>query len=177
MGLRHHHYERVHVGSHQESYQDRYACGETCSTSPSYTTCSSNSNGTARCTKHGGTRSCSTKYCYRTAYRTVQDYRDVSRQQLWFAWKVWDWGYNRTVSRSGFTHATAWPTESELKAWLGDGERERSRRLASYKVTFTELGTGEAHFIRPDEAGFLSYAVGDRHRLRVNNAGSVEVLQ
>lgn len=176
LGLRHHHYDRVHVGSHRESYSESYACGENCSTSPSYTTCSSNGNGTARCTKHGGTRSCSTKYCSRTAYRTVQDYRDVSRQQMWFMWKAWDWAYDRTVTRSGFTHATAWPTDGELTAWLADGEKERCARQASYKVTFAELKGGEAHFIRPTASEFERYDLGQRYQLKVNNVGSVEVL-
>lgn len=175
-GLRHHHYDRVHVGSHRESYSESYACGETCSTSPSYTTCSSNGNGTARCTKHGGNRSCSTKYCSRTAYRTVQDYQDVSRSQVWYAWKAWDWGHDRTITRSGFTHATTWPAESELQAWLSDGEKERSSRQASYKVTFSDVKDGETHFIRPSAAEFQTYDLGERYRLKVNNAGSVEVL-
>ncbi len=177
LGLRHHHYDRVHVGSHQEAYQDSYACGENCSTSPSYTTCSSNGNGTARCTKHGGTRSCSTKYCTRTAYRTVQDYRNVSRTQLWYAWKAWDWAYNRTISRSGFTHVTTWPSDDEIRqAWLAGGEKERSSRQASYKVTFADLKDGETYFIRPSASAFESYDLGERYRLKVNALGSVEVL-
>lgn len=176
-GLRHHHYDRVHVGSHRESYSESYACGETCSTSPSYTTCSSNGNGTARCTKHGGNRSCSTKYCSRTAYRTVQDYENVSRSQVWYAWKAWDWAHERTVTRSGFSHATTWPAESELQAWLSDGEKERSSRQASYKVTFSDVKDGETHFIRPNAAEFQTYDLGERYRLKVNNAGSVEVLR
>jgi hypothetical protein len=176
LGLRHHHYERVHVGSHREPYQDRYACGENCSVTPTYTTCSSNGNGTARCTKHGGYRTCSTKYCYRTESRIVQDYRDVSRQQVWFMWKAWDWAYNRTVSRSGFTRDTTWPSDKELRAWLADGEKERSARQASYKVTFAEVNDGETHFIRPTAAAFGSYDLGERYRLKVNRVGSVEVL-
>ncbi len=176
LGMRHHHYDRVHVGSHREPYQDRYACGQDCSTSPSYTTCSSNSNGTARCTKHGGTRSCSTKYCYRTEYRTVQDYENVSRKQMWFMWKAWDWAYHRTVSRSGFTHDTTWPKESDLTAWLADGERERSSRHASYKITFTDLKDGDTYFIRPNETQFAAYDMRERFKLKVNNAGSVEVM-
>lgn len=175
-GLRHHHYDRVHVGSHRESYSESYACGETCSTSPSYTTCSSNGNGTARCTKHGGNRSCSTKYCSRTAYRTVQDYENVSRSQVWYAWRAWDWSHERTVTRSGFTHATTWPAEGELQAWLSEGEKERSSRQASYKVTFSDVKDGETHFIRPSAAEFQTYDLGERYRLKVNNAGSVEVL-
>lgn len=176
LGMRHHHYDRVHVGSHQESYQDRYACGETCTTNPSYTTCSSNGNGTARCTKHGGGQSCSTKYCTRTAYRTVQDYQDVSRSQMWFGWRSWGWGYNRTVTRQGSTNP-AWPTADDLKPQsIGSGESERGARRSSYKITFRE-DDGDTHDIEPKtEAEFLKYPRGSTVKLRVNNAGSVEVL-
>lgn len=176
LGLRHHHYEHVHVGSHSESYQERYACGETCSTSPSYTTCSSSGNGTARCTKHGGSKSCSTKYCSRTAYRTVQDYRDEPRYQMWFGWKSWGWAYNRTVQRSGSINPI-WPTDTELTpARIGDGERERSAREASYKVTFRD-DDGETYDIKPKTVTeFLQYPTGKSVQLKVNHAGSVEVL-
>lgn len=176
LGMRHHHYDRVHVGSHQETYSEGYACGQNCTTVAGSTSCRSNSNGSATCTTSPSRQSCSTKYCSRTAYRTVQDYRDVSRQKMWFAWKAWDWSYNRTVSRSGFTHETAWPRESDLKAWLGDGEKERRSRQASYKVTFADLKDGETYFIRPSAESFQAYDLGERHRLKVNNAGSVEVL-
>jgi hypothetical protein len=178
LGLRHHHYEHVHVGSHRESYQDRYACGETCSTSPSYTTCSSNGNGTARCSKHGGSKSCSTKYCSRTAYRTVQDYEDVSRQQIWYAWKIWEWGYNRTITRSGTTSTTTWPLDEELRpARISDGEHERSSREASYKVTFKNVSDDDTYSIEPKTLGaFQDYSAGQSVKLKVTHAGSVEVL-
>jgi hypothetical protein len=176
LGSRVHHYDHVHVGSHQESYRDSYTCGETCSTSPSYTTCSSNGNGTARCTKHGGNRSCSPKYCSRTAYRTVQDYRDEPRYQMWFGWRSWGWAYNRTVSRSGVTNPI-WPSDAELRPErIGDGERERSDRQSSYKVTFRE-DDGDTHDIEPKSAAeFLQYPSGKSVRLKVNHVGSVEVL-
>lgn len=175
LGMRHHHYDRVHVGSHQESYQDRYACGETCTTSSSRTSCRSNSNGTATCTTTPGTRSCSTKYCTRTAYRTVQDYKNVSREQMWFGWKVWGWETHRTIPRSGSTLETAWPTEAELRAPLGAGEQERSRRQASYRVTFSE--DDDTHHIRPESLSeFQRYPVGKSVRLKVSPIGSVEVL-
>jgi hypothetical protein len=178
LGLRHHHYEHVHVGSHRESYQDQYACGETCSTSPSYTTCSSNGNGTARCTKHGGSKSCSTKYCYRTAYRTVQDYEDVSRQQIWYAWKVWEWGYNRTITRSGTTSTTTWPLDEELRpAHISDGEKERSSREASYKVTFKDVSDDDTYSIAPKTLeAFQEYSSGQSVKLKVTRAGGIEVL-
>jgi len=178
LGLRHHHYEHVHVGSHRESYQDRYACGENCSTSPSYTTCSPNGNGTARCSKHGGSKSCSTKYCYRTAYRTIQDYEDVSRKQIWYAWKIWEWGYNRTITRSGITSTTTWPLDAELRpARISDGEQERSSREASYKVMFKSVSDNDTYSIEPKTLGeFQGYSSGEGVKLKVTRAGSVEVL-
>jgi hypothetical protein len=176
LGMRHHHYDRVHVGSHREPYSESYACGQTCTTIPGSTSCRSNSNGSATCSTSPSRQSCSTKYCTRTAYRTVQDYRDVSRQQLWFAWKAWDWAHHRTVSRSGFAHTTTWPAESELQAWLADGERERASRQASYKVTFSDTKDGEAYVIRPSAGDFAGYSLGEHYQLKVNRAGSVEVL-
>jgi hypothetical protein len=176
LGLRHHHFDRVHVGSHREPYQESYTCGETCTTSASSTSCSSNANGTATCRTTPGTRSCTPRYCSRTAYRTVQDYENVSRRQMWFGWREWDWGHHRTITRSGFGHATTWPAESEIKAWLNDGERERSSRHASYKVTFADVADGDAYVLRPSEAGFRALELGDRRKLKVTNAGSVEVL-
>lgn len=175
LGMRHHHYDRVHVGSHQEAYSESYACGQTCSTSPSSTSCSSNANGTATCRTTPGSTSCSTRYCTRTAYRTVQDYKNVSRPQMWFAWRVWDWGRHRTIPRSGTSLETAWPSDADLKAPLAPGEKERSHREASYRVTFAE---GEDTWnIRPKSlVEFQRFPRGKSVRLKVNRVGSVEVL-
>lgn len=177
LGLRHHHYDRVHVGSHQDPYQDRYQCGETCSTSPRYTTCDRQGNGTSKCTKHGGERSCSPKYCYRTKYRTVQDYKDVSRSQMWYAWKIWDWSYHRTVTKSGSGREVRWPTDAELLASLATGERERSSRSAKYSVEFIEVDDDETHKLAPATlTDYQKYDTNKIYKLRVTNAGSVEVL-
>lgn len=179
LGLRHHHYDRVHVGSHQESYRDSYACGENCSTGASYTTCSSSGNGTARCTTHAGSRSCTTKYCSRTAYRTVQDYENVSRQQLWYSWKIWEWGYARTVTRSGNSGETFWPSDADLQPErIGDGEKERSSRQVAYKVTFKATKDADTYYcIDPKTlTEFRHYAKGQSVKLKVTRAGSVEVL-
>ncbi len=178
VGMRHHHYDHVHVGSHREPYSESYTCGESCSTSPSYTVCTPNNNGTASCERRGGERSCSPKYCERTAYRTVQDYEDVSRQQMWFRWKVWDWGYNRTVSRSGHNSEPVWAHDEDLQpgAPLATGERERSHRDAAYKVTFRDADRESYEFGPSGIDQFLSYHPGDERKLKVTHAGSVEVL-
>lgn len=177
MGLRHHHYDHVLVGSHQEPYQERYACGQDCYTTPTSRNCTRNGNGTATCTTSGGNRVCSTRYCSRTAYRRVNDYQDVSRSQMWFGWNVWDWGYNRTVTRSGATHTTVWPSEADLRpARLGDGEQERSARQAQYKVVF-KTRDGDEYSVEPkSDWDFQRYDVGDTRNLKVTRAGSVEVL-
>lgn len=177
LGMRHHHYDRVAVGSHREPYMDRYSCGQDCTTSPSYTTCSSNGNGTARCTQHGGTRSCSTRYCTRTAYRSVTDYQNVSRQRMWFGWYAWDWAYNRTVSKTGTTSEASWPSSDELKPIsLGPGEQERNSRREEYAVKFHDV-EGSDYTYRPDSyEEFKEYNIDDLFQLKVNHAGSVEVL-
>lgn len=100
-GKRIHHYEHVHIGSHIESFQENYQCGENCTTIPGncYTTpriCTSNGNGSATCS--GGdrmcspdTQSCSPQYCTRLNQRTVEDYEDQPNYRTWYSWKVWDW--------------------------------------------------------------------------------------
>jgi hypothetical protein len=176
-GPRIHHYDHVRVGSHRESYQESYACGTIpgrCRTTP--VRCSSNKNGTANCS--GGDTVCDpdqTKYCSRTAYRTIDDYEDQARYQEWYSWHVWDWGYNRTVRHTGTTDAPSWPTDQELTVPLAPGEKERNSREAEYKVTFT--GDGDRYEFKPrTEAEFKAYRMGEKRRLRVGVAHGVEVL-
>jgi hypothetical protein len=91
-GQRIHHYDHVRIGSHKEHYNERVACGQSCSTPSCYTTqrtCTSNRNGTANCT--GGDRicpppSCVTKYCDESRTRTVDDYEDQPRYQTYYVW-------------------------------------------------------------------------------------------
>ncbi len=177
LGMRTHHYNRVAVGSHSEPYLDRYACGQDCTTTPSYTTCSSNGNGTARCTKHGGNRSCSTRYCTRTAYRSVTDYANIPVNQMWYGWSVWEWGYDRTVTKQGSTRETIWPTAEELKPPdLGTGEQERSVRVGHYEVTFRDR-EGRTYKTSPNSYWeFLRYEQDEPFKLKVTRAGTVEVL-
>lgn len=185
-GRRVHHYDHVQVGSHQESYQESYTCGEncttirgTCTTSPR--TCTSNKNGTATCT--GGdrtcspdTRSCTPKTCTRTARRTVPDYEDQPRYRTWYSWKVWEWGYNRTVRASGSSMDTRWPADSELQpVSLAPGEQERNRRQESYTVVFSD--SKDSWTIRPrSESSFHRFPPGSRFKLKVGIANGVTVL-
>lgn len=188
-GSRVHHYDHVRIGSHQESYQEQYACGETCRTikGSCYTTsrnCTSNRNGSATCT--GGdrecspdTQSCSTKYCNRTAYRTIDDYEDQPRYRDWYSWNVWDWGFNRDVVTSGSSTETHWPLEgqTQLNVGLKIGEQEReSARLEVYQVTMA--GDGDTFQYTPKSATeFQRFSTGSPHRIKVGVAHGVEVLQ
>jgi hypothetical protein len=185
-GKRIHHYDRVKVGSHREPYKDRYQCGEDCHTvrGSCYTTpirCSNNKNGSGSCS--GGDRvcspdyrSCSPKYCTRTAYKTVDDFEDQPRYRNWYSWKVWDWGYNRTVKHSGTSIKTSWPKESELVVPLAEGEQERRRQEASYKVTFSD-DEQEKYSIEPKTLSeFRRYDIGSRYKLKVSFA-NIEVIK
>lgn len=176
IGRRHHHDERVHVGSHQESYQDSYACGQNCTTSPRTRSCSSNGNGSANCSYSGGNTTCSTKYCSRTAYRTVQDYRNEPRYQIWYSWNIWDWAYNRTIKHAGTIDRPTWPTSAELDPnRLSDGEQERSSRERNYKVIFRD--EDDNYKIEPQTLDeFLKYKIGDTYKLEVSIA-SVSVIK
>jgi hypothetical protein len=183
-GPRIHHYDHVRVGSHQESYQESYSCGQNCTTPSCYTTsrnCTSNKNGTATCT--GGDRICpspvcTTKYCNRTAYRTVDDYEDQARYRDWYSWNVWEWALNnRTVKHAGTTLDTSWPSEQELQAPLAEGEKERTRQEASYKITFTVIGDKDTYSIEPSTLDvFKQYPLGSHRRLKVGIASGVVVV-
>lgn len=186
-GRRVHHYDHVQVGSHQESYQESYTCGETCTTvkgscRTTSRSCTSNKNGTATCT--GGdrvcdpdTRSCSPKTCTRTARRTVPDYEDQPRYRTWYSWKVWEWGYNRTVRASGSSMETRWPADSELRpaGTLAPGEQERTRRQEFYSITFSDRK--DSWTIKPkSESDFQRFPPGSRFKLKVGIANGVTVL-
>lgn len=185
-GRRVHHYDHVQVGSHRESYQESYTCGQTCTTvkGSCYTTsrtCTSNKNGTATCT--GGdrvcspdTKSCVDKTCTRTAYRTVPDYEDQPRYRTWYSWKVWDWGYNRTVRAAGSSMETRWPADAELQPLgLAPGEQERHRRQELYSVTLSD--SKDSWTIKPkSEPDFQRFPPGSRFKLKVGIANGVTVL-
>lgn len=187
-GSRIHHYDHVRVGSHQESYQESYQCGENCTTvrGSCYTTsrsCTSNRNGSATCT--GGdrvcspdTRSCSPKYCSRTKQRTIDDYQDQPRYQTWYSWKVWDWGFNRNVKTTGSTEPLFWPSNEQvhLNVGINYGEKEReSARKESFLIRFSDQK--ESYNYEPKtENEFLQFKIGNKHKLKVGIANGVEVL-
>lgn len=196
-GRRVHHYDHVRVGSHRESYQEDYACGQNCTTvrGSCYTTsrsCTSNRNGSATCT--GGdrvcepdTQSCTTRYCTRTAYRTVDDYEDQPVYQEWYRYSVWAWDFERSAVTTGKTDAPTWPTDEALNlcgaytagsASCQKGEQERQgQRVELYVVTFTEDGDTKPITYEPKtEREFTSFHVGDPHKLKIGIAHGVEVL-
>jgi hypothetical protein len=196
LGQRFHHTEHVRVGSHTERYIVQVSCGQSCTDNPCYTTprncyttprnCTSNKNGTANCSGGdrvctGGDRvcpppSCVTKYCDEPRTRTVDDYEDQPRYREYYAWNAWDWGYNRTVRRSGQTLETSWPTAADLAAPLADGEREKSRREEEYHVAFAGKDQKSYDYDPRDESEFQRFAPGSSFKIKVGIARGVEVL-
>ncbi|RTL06374.1 hypothetical protein EKK58_05335 [Candidatus Dependentiae bacterium] len=186
LGQRIHHYDHVKVGSHRESYPERYSCGETCTTTPRVCTsiprsCTSNKNGTARCSGggercSGGSRSCSTKYCTRTAYRTVDDYEDQPRYRQYYTWKAWTWKHHRDIPLSGTDNQPRWPTEDELRPrdTLRAGEEERtSNHEVLFKVTFAASKDTFVH--EPDsEREFRGFSIGSKYRLTMSVASGIK---
>jgi hypothetical protein len=187
--------QRVH---HQEKVLDHYedvtrerqeACGEDCSdTAPTCRTtprvCRSNANGTADCSGgdevcSGGGRKCTTRYCTRTESERVARYRDEPVYASWYSWKVWDWGYHRTVTHRGATLTTTWPSEAELAppAPLGEREQERNHQEASYHVTLQD-DRGTRYELTPQTLEeFLGFPLGAGCKLRVGFASGFELLE
>lgn len=196
LGQRHHHdeqvldhyeteyyTEQVQDGTTQESYTEQVACGEDCTyEAPSCTeTCTDDGNGFATCTEtcSGGGQSCTTRYCSEVRWRdvpryvTVQRSREVPRYRSEpryaeaFAWKVWDWAPQRTVTARGDTTDVAWPDPSEVALGVGlaPGEQERERREARYHVVFRDDDGREFPWDAPDPDTFRRMAVGSAHRL------------
>lgn len=185
MGMRHHHYKKVQDGTRQESYTVQEACGTrtirgSCRTTP--VRCTSNNNGFKSCS--GGDRVCDpdrteTKYCSRTKYRTVPKYKDVSVEQMWYAWKVWRWVLNRTVTETGTDLKPFWPSEVKigLNQNLGpEAKQEREQREAKFLTVFTDED-GDKHEYTPKSlAEYQSLPQGMHKRLKVSIAGSPEIM-
>ena len=186
-GRRVHHYEAVldHYQTVHENYQE--ACGEDCVDEPPVcrTTprrCVSNGNGTAECSGgdrecSGGGQRCTTRYCSRTRTREEPVYREEPRYQTWYAWRVWDWGHDRTVTHQGDSTETTWPGDAEIapRAPLAAREQERNHREACYSVTF---GYEDEHAdVEPASLEqFRRFTLGKRFKLRIGVAHGVEVL-
>jgi hypothetical protein len=179
MGERIRRHDHRLVGSHDERYQAREACGQTCVDIPrrcGAPTCTNNKNGYASCKDNctGGGRDCSTKYCNATRTRRVDDYQDVPIYAPYYAWDVWRWAPNRTVNVTGTTLQTRWP-DTTPPSPLASGEREREARTASYAVIFKDASDSWTyHPSTLDEFG--RYEPGQRFHLKVNAVGGVEVV-
>lgn len=133
-GSKIHHYDHVKVGSHIESYTERVACGQDCTTESIPRSCSSNGNGTASCTGGGTMQSCSTRYCDETRYRTVDDYEDKPRYRMWYSWYAWRWRFQRDVKSFGNNLKLQAPTEEQIALNIGCIGKESERKsLVEYK--------------------------------------------
>lgn len=181
-GSRVHHTEHVLVGSHKETVTDAVSCGENCTTVKGKCTrtrvvCTKNKNGTADCS--GGDQVCAPdgQSCKaKTCDIIVKDYDDVPVWQEWYGWSEWDWGFNRTVRRSGAQDMPSWPSAEEMTAPLGPGESERSgRRVEHYEVTF-QAASGSYPYKAQTEAEFVRYTIGSRWTLRRNAMSVTAVL-
>lgn len=187
-GSRIHHYDHVQTGSHDESYDERYSCGENCRTIPGSCTttpqrCTSNKNGSATCS--GGDRVCSsdrrectTKWCTRTKHRTVADYSDIPAYRTWYSWSVWGWGPQRVVRAAGATTETRWPSEEELALNQGLAPGEQERQGAHHeKFSVQFKGPDELYaYVPKSDAEFRQYNPGVKRRLKIGVAHGIEVL-
>lgn len=190
-GSRVHHYERVQVGSHQESYVERVACGqdcqtvsvpEVCTTTPR--SCTPNGNGTMSCSggdrvcSGGGTRQqCSTRYCNETRYRTVADYENQPRYRNWYSWNVWRWMENRKVVRRGSDMNPKPPESAEIALNVGcvGGEKERTNTGWEYINVFTySIGknTKTWTYKPKSENEYKLYPIGTVRTLKITGVGT-----
>lgn len=178
-GSRIHHYDRVHDGSHQEPYSVLEACGQDCRPTPKICSqsCTSNKNGYATCREScsGGGQSCSTRYCSRTRYRTVEDYHNEPVYRPYYGWHAWRWRPHRNAVTSGRDFNMRWPdTTPPSPLAMGEQEREGARR-AAYDVTFRKQD--ETWTYHPNgEVDFRRFEPGHTFHLKVAAIGSVEVM-
>jgi hypothetical protein len=176
-GPRVHHYDHVLVGHHQESYSAREACGQDCRSVSVPRSCRTNKNGSASCSGGGSRRECSTRYCSVTRYRTVNDYRDEPRYQMWYSWYVWRWRHNRDVNSSGTNLLPYEPTGVQIALNTGCLGREQERRSqAEFRYNCTFLGEdGKTQTYEPrSEQEFKRCTPGRRVRLKFT-AGSMSI--
>ncbi|MBZ4401426.1 hypothetical protein [Myxococcus sp. AS-1-15] len=185
--------ERVQKGFTTETYRDKEACGEDCTTTPEKCkeTCTSNKNGFATCktTCTGGEKRCKTRYCsvtktrkeprYVDERRTRKEprYRSVPRDATWYTWKAWRWTHERDVKAQGTTVQTHWPTDAELKPAkaLHSGEKERDTREAKYTVRFHGDAAPAITYVPASLEEFQRYTPGSTHTLQ-QDEGKVSVV-
>lgn len=180
-----HHYDHVKIGSHiEKGWSAPYDChckmvkGKCNKTK---ITCTSNKNGSARCS--GGDEVCDPDQkvcdtCRDPIKKMIDDYRDDPVYKNWYTWKTWNWGYNRNVQTSGNDFEPLWPNEEDLKANLQNGEQERFKRMIPiYRVTFMESEGSDTHIFNPSsEEEFKKYPKGKVCKLKVNFAAGMEIL-
>lgn len=175
-GSRIHHYDHVLVGSHQVPYIDREPCGQDCRSVSVPRSCRTNKNGSASCSGGGSRRECSTRYCSVTRYRTVNDYRDEPRYQMWYSWYVWRWRHNRDVNSSGTNLEPYEPSGVQLALNTSFGKEQERRSQAEFRYNCTFLGEdGKTQTYEPrSEQEFKRCTPGRRVRLKFI-AGSMSV--
>jgi hypothetical protein len=173
-GERHHHNDRVQDGTERESYTERVACGEDCSTTS--VTCTENDNGFKTCS--GGDRVCSTRYCSETRYREVPRYKSVPVYQTWYRWSVWQWKVARMLREKGTTEEPRWPSEAQIALGAGcrAGEQERERREAKYEVVFADEETERHPYRSQSLEEFAALPLGAKRTIRVGRAQETELV-
>lgn len=171
--------EEVPDGFRSETYTDRTACGQDCTTKPPTCreSCTSKKNGFASCKQvcSGGGRSCTTRYCSvtktrqvprtRTVWKTrkVPKYRQEPRYAEAFAWQQWEWAHDRTERKTGSDVVDlSWPTGARTS--LVGGEQEREQRRARYVVTLAYDDDKAVRFEVPTSDGLAKFAVGSGHQ-------------
>ncbi len=172
LGQHVHHYDAVLDHYETESYTVSVPCGQDCRPIPQTCSesCSSNDNGFATCrtTCSGGGESCETRYCNEWRTRDVPRYRDEPRYAERVRYRIWDWGYDRTPRTSGTsTDDVHWPEGGARPEAEPNGERERERREADYRVTLV-YADDDRIVVAVPEASFASFPVDSSHVLETH---------
>jgi hypothetical protein len=175
-GSRIHHYDRVKVGSHDESYNVSVACGQNCTSVSVPRVCTPNNNGTASCTGGGLRQECTTKYCDETRYRTVDDYEDVPRYQMWYSWYAWRWRHHRTVRSEGVDLKPYPPTDQIAlnEGCIGQEHERHSDVSYSYECLFSDVDGKYRKYYPTTEFGFKQCTSGRKAKLKLV-AGNVSI--
>ena len=187
LGKRVHHHDQVIDHYETESYTEQEQCGEDCSKTPQSCTttpvvCTPNGNGYASCSGGdtvctGGDTVCTPRYCSVPKTREVPVYRDVPVYKTWWAWKVWEWKYDRTVAESGANTDPFWPKADKLKnPHLNDGEKERQKKRESYFVSLYD-GEDSYSYEPQSETEFKKFSIKSKHKISVSIINGVKVLQ
>lgn len=175
-----HHYDDVLDGYDTQHYTEQVACGEDCYDEPQRCSesCSDNGNGFASCQTEctGGGRRCTTRYCSEARTRQVARYRKEPRYAEAISYKIWDWGFHRSVDATGTGAAgMRWPVEeARVGEGLGPREEERETRSGRYVVTVAYDGTSRLVFeVAADE--LARFELGSRHELRLKRGEATTV--